>query len=245
MTLLSCILSMRKPDFAEDVLRLTSAEERAHWNEKSLRNAQRFAPQRMIEQASSHSIAAWEHSYETAAHAAQSAASWSVRRQFLEKQFGYSLHPSSRIGLAWVFPERLVMEANSSIGDLTVCKQIALLHLHENATIGRGNWITGFPLGPSQHFAGETDRRPELIVGAHSAITHRHLIDCTNSITIGKFTTFAGFQSQMLTHSIDIQQNRQASAPSASEIIVSSERTQCCSGAAHYRISACLARSRF
>ncbi|MBA2743255.1 MAG: acyltransferase [Chthoniobacterales bacterium] len=138
---------------------------------------------------------------------------WSVRRQFLEKQFGYSLHPSSRIGLAWVFPERLVMEANSSIGDLTVCKQIALLHLHENANIGRGNWITGFPLGPSQHFAGETDRRPELIVGAHSAITHRHLIDCTNSITIGKFTTFAGFQSQMLTHSIDIQQNRQASAP--------------------------------
>ncbi len=138
---------------------------------------------------------------------------WSMRRTFLEKQFGYTLHPTSRIGLSWVFPERLVMEANSSIGDLTLCKNIALLHLHEHAVIGRGNWITGFPLGPSRHFASETDRRPELIVGPHSAITHRHLIDCTNSITIGKFTTFAGFQSQMLTHSIDIEQNRQASAP--------------------------------
>ena len=138
---------------------------------------------------------------------------WSMRRTFLEKQFGYTLHPSSRIGLSWVFPERLVMEANTSIGDLTLCKNIALLHLHEHAVIGRGNWITGFPLGPSRHFASETDRRPELIVGQHSAITHRHLIDCTNSITIGKFTTFAGFQSQMLTHSIDIEQNRQASAP--------------------------------
>ena len=138
---------------------------------------------------------------------------WSMRRPLLEKQFGYSLHPTSRIGLAWVFPDRLVMEANTSIGHLTVCKNLALVHLQEHALIGRGNWITGFPLGPSPHFAEETDRRPELIIGAHSAITHRHFIDCTNRITIGRFTTVAGFQSQMLTHSIDIEQNRQRSAP--------------------------------
>jgi carbonic anhydrase/acetyltransferase-like protein (isoleucine patch superfamily) len=105
------------------------------------------------------------------------------------------------------------MEANTSIGDLTICKNIALLHMREHSLIGRGNWITGFPLGPSPHFASETDRRPELIIGEHSAITHRHLIDCTNSITIGRFTTFAGFQSQMLTHSIDVEHSRQASAP--------------------------------
>lgn len=138
---------------------------------------------------------------------------WSLRRRLLEKRFGYSLHPTSRIGLAWIFPQRLVMEAHTSIGDLSVCKNIALLHLHEHATIGRGNWITGFPLGRSRHFAHETDRRPELIVGAHSAITHRHLIDCTNSVTIGGFTTFAGFRSQILTHTIDLAANRQSSAP--------------------------------
>ena len=105
------------------------------------------------------------------------------------------------------------MEANTSIDHLTLCKNIALLHLHEHASIGRGNWITGFPQKPSHHFTTETDRRPELIIGAHSAITHRHLIDCTNSVTIGKFTTFAGFRSQILTHTIDLAQNRQASAP--------------------------------
>jgi hypothetical protein len=138
---------------------------------------------------------------------------WSLRRDFLEKQFGYTIHPSARIGLAWIAPERLVMEAHSSIGHLTVCKGLSLLHLREHALIGRGNWITGFPLGPSPHFAEETDRRPELIVGEHAAITHRHLIDCTNSITIGRFTTFAGFQSQMLTHSVDLAINRQTSAP--------------------------------
>src|SRR5580765_7755652 len=138
---------------------------------------------------------------------------WGLRRPFLEKQFGYTLHPSSRIGLAWILPERLVMEANTTIGHLTLCKNIALLHLQEHASIGRGNWITGFPQGPSPHFASETDRRPHLIIGAHSAITHRHLIDCTNTVTIGKFTTFAGFRSQILTHSIDLERKRQTSAP--------------------------------
>lgn len=138
---------------------------------------------------------------------------WNWRRQFLEKQFGFQIHPSARIGLAWIFPARLIMEENTRIGDLTVVKNLALLHLKTHATIGRGNWITGFPLGNSPHFAEEKNRRPELIVGEHSAITHRHLIDCSNSITIGKFTTVAGFQSQFISHTIDLAQNRQTSQP--------------------------------
>lgn len=137
---------------------------------------------------------------------------WNMRRRFLEAQFGYTIHPTSRIGCAWIFPERLIMEEGAAIGHLTLCKNISLLHLKAHSSIGRGNWITGFPLGSSRHFAEETDRQPQLILGEHSAITHRHLIDCTNSVTIGKFTTFAGFQSQILTHSIDLERNRQASA---------------------------------
>ena len=138
---------------------------------------------------------------------------WGMRRSFLESQFGFSIHPSCHIGLAWIFPARLIMEEGSRIGHLTVCKNIDLLHLKARSSIGRANWITGFPLGPSRHFAHEHDRQPQLIVGEESAITHRHLIDCTNSVLIGKFTTFAGFQSQILTHSIDLEKNRQASAP--------------------------------
>ena len=78
---------------------------------------------------------------------------WNARRTFLVRQFGYEIHPSARIGLAWILPDRLVMEANTRIGHLTICKNIALLHLREHALIGNGNWITGFPLGPSPHFA--------------------------------------------------------------------------------------------
>jgi len=138
---------------------------------------------------------------------------WGMRRSFLEKQFAYTIHPSSRIGFSWIAPSRLIMEEGARIDHLTVCKNIDLLHLKAHASIGRGNWITGFPLGPSQHFAQEKDRQPELIVGEHSAITHRHLIDCTNSVTIGRFTTVAGFQSQIITHTIDIRLSRQTSAP--------------------------------
>jgi acetyltransferase-like isoleucine patch superfamily enzyme len=138
---------------------------------------------------------------------------WRLRRSFLEKQFGYEIHPSCRIGFSWILPARLLMEEGSRIGNLTVCKNIDLLHLKAHASIGNGNWITGFPLGPSRHFAHQQDRQPQLIVGEHAAITHRHLIDCTNSVTIGKFTTVAGFQSQIISHTIDIEKNRQTSSP--------------------------------
>ena len=138
---------------------------------------------------------------------------WNVRRAFLEKQFGFQIHPTARIGLAWIAPGRLIMEEGSSIGHLTVAKNLDLLHLKARAMIGRGNWITGFPLGNSPHFASETDRRPELILGEDSAITNRHLLDCTSSITIGAFTTVAGFQSQFISHTIDIRLNRQTSRP--------------------------------
>jgi hypothetical protein len=138
---------------------------------------------------------------------------WKLRRAFLENQFGYQIHPTCSIGFSWIFPAKLIMAEGSRIGSATVCKNIELLHLKPFATIGRGNWITGFPLGPSRHFAHETERRPELILGDHSAITNRHLLDCTNSVTIGRFTTFAGFHSQIISHSIDLEQNRQSSKP--------------------------------
>jgi acetyltransferase-like isoleucine patch superfamily enzyme len=50
-------------------------------------------------------------------------------------------------------------------------------------------------------------------MGAHSAITKNHHIDCTNSITIGRFSIVAGYRSQLLSHAIDMQLNRQHSEP--------------------------------
>lgn len=138
---------------------------------------------------------------------------WGMRRSFLEKQFGYSIHPDSRIGLAWIFPRHLVMEEGSRIGHLTLCKNIDLLHLGAHAIVGQLNWITGFPSGASRHFAHQPDRRPELIIETHAGISSRHLIDCTARVRIGAFATIGGFRSQLLTHSIDFEAGRQTAEP--------------------------------
>jgi acetyltransferase-like isoleucine patch superfamily enzyme len=138
---------------------------------------------------------------------------WGLRRSLLEKQFGYSIHPTSRIGLAWIFPRRLVMEEGSRIGHLNVCKNIDLFHLGAHAFVGQLNWITGFPSGSSRHFAHQTDRRPELILENHAGVSSRHLIDCTARVRIGAFATIAGFRSQLLTHSIDLAAGRQTAEP--------------------------------
>lgn len=138
---------------------------------------------------------------------------WEWRRSFLEKRFGYSLHPTSRIGLSWVFPRRLVMEEGARIGHLTVCKEIDLLHVGAHAVVGQLNWITGFPSGPGRHFAHQPDRQPELIIARHAGISSRHFIDCTARIRIGAFATVGGFRSQLLTHSIDLDANRQHAEP--------------------------------
>lgn len=138
---------------------------------------------------------------------------WSARRRLLEKQFGFSIHPTSRIGFAWIAPRKLVMEENSRIGHLTFCKNIDLLHLGAGAIIGQLNWITGFPSGTSRHFAHQADRRPELILEAHAGISSRHLFDCTARVRLGAYATIAGFRSQLLTHSIDLAAGRQSSEP--------------------------------
>lgn len=139
---------------------------------------------------------------------------WSVRRPLLVRCFGYELHPTSYVGRSFVFPVQLVLGPHARIGHLNVVKGLARMEVGEHGSVGNLCWITGFPLGTgSPHFAHQPDRRPGLLIGAHAAITHRHLIDCTARVEIGAFSTFAGFASQILSHSIDLHANRQSSAP--------------------------------
>jgi len=138
-----------------------------------------------------------------------------LRRHVLRMVLGYELHPTSYIGLSLVLPKRLVMGPGSRISHLNVCKGLDLIDMAENAAIGRLNWISGFPAPskPGQHFQQETERRSELIIGANAGITNRHLIDCTNTVTLGPFSNVGGFRCQLMTHSVEIVEGRQGSAP--------------------------------
>lgn len=138
---------------------------------------------------------------------------WGLRYRLLNKMFGYQISGKAKIGFSIILPTKLEMSDYSRIGHLTVCKGLNLLRLGERSAIGNLNWITGFPITDKTFFQHRLDRQPSLEIGRHSAITHRHYLDCTDRITVGDFTTVAGFYSQLLTHSIDILESRQNCQP--------------------------------
>ncbi|MFD2573291.1 acyltransferase [Spirosoma soli] len=139
---------------------------------------------------------------------------WSLRRRALNRWFGFEIHPTARIGLAWVFPNKLVMREGARIDHLTVAINLDLIDMEPKASIGRGNWITGFPTNTdSAHFKHQPKRQAELWLGESASVNKDHHIDCTNRIYIGRFATIAGYQSQFLTHSINVEDNIQDSAP--------------------------------
>lgn len=138
---------------------------------------------------------------------------WFLRRHVLRAIYGFKIHPTARIGFSWIFPEQLVLSEGAQIGHLNVAIHLERMELGPHAIIGRSNWITGFPKANSRHFRHRPERDAALVMGPHSAVTKRHHLDCTDRITIGAFTAVGGYASQFLTHSIDLEANRQDSAP--------------------------------
>ena len=139
---------------------------------------------------------------------------WRLRRLVLVKLYKYDIHPTARIGLSYIYPRHLTMEAGATIGHLNVAIHLESIRMGKNCTISQRNWITGFPLSAaSRHFSHKPGRRPMLVIGDESAITKQHHIDCTDCVTIGRFVTIAGYGSQFLTHSIDVYKNRQNCHP--------------------------------
>jgi acetyltransferase-like isoleucine patch superfamily enzyme len=133
----------------------------------------------------------------------------------LQTLCGFTIHKTAFIS-RWALMLSFSLEAGprAYIGPFTVCKGLSLLRLQESGFIGPFNWITAFPVGTkSHHFELNPERKPQLIVERHAAITNRHIIDCTDEVTIGAFSTFAGFRSQILTHSIDLKESRQGCKP--------------------------------
>lgn len=139
---------------------------------------------------------------------------WKIRRFLLIKFWKYKIHKSAHIGLSYIYPKNLIMEEGAAIGHFNIAINLDTIYLGKNTNIARSNWITGFPTKTNSHFfSHQKNRKSELYLDDESAITKHHHIDCTNIIHIGKFTTIAGYYSQFLTHSIDIYEGRQNSAP--------------------------------
>lgn len=137
---------------------------------------------------------------------------WRAKRWALQRFWGYTLAPDARIGLSYIFPGHLLMEAQARIGHLNVAIHLGRMHCGAHSIIERGNWITGHP-PDGAHFRQRGTRDPSFVLGAHAAVTKSHIIDCTDRIEIGPFTTIAGFHSQFITHGIDLVASRQDCKP--------------------------------
>ena len=138
---------------------------------------------------------------------------WPVRRYILQKALGFHFDPGAKIGLSVLLCRELRMGANASIGHLTLVKGLDQLIMFNNARLGNLNWVTATSAGNPRHFVDQVMRTPRFVIGAHAAVTHRHLIDCTDCVELGDYTTFGGWGSQILTHSIDIRTSQQRAAP--------------------------------
>ncbi len=138
---------------------------------------------------------------------------WKLKRLVLVRLYHYDIHPTARIGLSYIFPKHLTMEEGATIGHLNVAIHLELIHMGKDCTICQRNWITGFPLADKSHFEEFTERKPYLIMGKDSAITKQHLVDCTDTVTIGELTSVGGYGTQILSHSTSLQHNRQSCAP--------------------------------
>lgn len=138
---------------------------------------------------------------------------WSLRRRALNLLFGFRIAPGARVGKSLLLVDRCELGAGSRVGNMTMVKGLALLRLDVHARLGNLNWVTGLSSANTRHFMNEPDRDPTLIIERHAAITNRHLVDCTNRVTIGEYATIGGFHTQILTHSVDMATSRQSSAP--------------------------------
>ena len=132
-----------------------------------------------------------------------------IKKIILNKVFGYKIGNDTYIGISWVFPDSLLMEDGAYVGHLNVVKNIDFFKMERNSRLGHQNTITCASKKNKKYYVG-VDRVCEMLMGKHSTITRKHYFDCTDSISIGEFTTIAGFDSQFLTHSIDIYENKQS-----------------------------------
>lgn len=137
---------------------------------------------------------------------------WRLKRWILNRFYKFDLHRNAYIGLSYIFPKHLTMAEGAFIGHLNVAIHLEEIQLGKNCTISRQNWITGFPLSNKTHFQDYPNRMPALIMDEDSAITKQHMIDCTDTVTIGSFTSIAGYGTQVLSHSTSLEKNRQSCA---------------------------------
>lgn len=129
-------------------------------------------------------------------------------KNYLLRRLGWAIGGGVHIGPCLVLNvDSVEIGDGARIGALNVIKDLAALTLQKHAILGHWNWVTAArPLR-------EAGAPGVLHLGAHSAVTSRHYIDCSGGIRVGKHTTIAGVRSTLVTHGISWRSSAQTFKP--------------------------------
>lgn len=136
----------------------------------------------------------------------------SLKRLVANRLLGWEIHPTAHLGKSLIRVGRLTMGPKASIGPWNVIQGLDELHLAEGAAIATRNSITGIP-GTSGIFTHSPNRRSALVMGRWSMMTNAHEIDCSDLVEFADYAVLAGFRSQVLTHSLNLVQDRFVTGP--------------------------------
>lgn len=134
---------------------------------------------------------------------------WRIRRIILILFYNANIDKSARIGYSIIHVEAIDIGEHVKIGHFNLIKGLTHLRLSEYVSIGNFNWISALSLKNAKRFQ-KTSRFPSLAMGKHSAITQHHRLDCSGKISIGEYSIVAGYGTQILTHSIDLEKSVQS-----------------------------------
>ncbi|MCU1353198.1 MAG: wbbJ [Acidimicrobiales bacterium] len=126
--------------------------------------------------------------------------------------FHWDVHPTASIGCSLIHVDHLVVGEGVRISHLNMFRGLELLHFGAGAMVGAFNWV-GAPARRPDFLAGSPDRRLELVLGKEASLTNRHVLDCSDRITIDDYAILGGIRCQVLTHSIDLSRSVQESKP--------------------------------
>lgn len=130
----------------------------------------------------------------------------------LLRLLGHRVARGVRIRMSALFVDRLTLAAEARIGRFNVITARRLI-MRKAANIGHLNWVSGglsISLGTNGAIGHlnivnsggplGTASRAQLRIGDFSKITTGHLVNVGESISLGNFTTIAGYGSQLWTH---------------------------------------------
>lgn len=134
-----------------------------------------------------------------------------LKRLVMTRFLGWEIDPTAHISMALVKCDHVVLGPRARIGFGAVIQGLQSLHVGADSTIGGKSRIFGETLDSGQ-FPKFPDRVPSLRIGEHSDLL-RVTFDCQDVVEIGKFTTFAGRESLILSHGIDVNLGEMTVAP--------------------------------